>query len=224
MATIDNQNVKWRNDILLPATRKALDFLAQEQWLKKEKWYFAGGTALALQVGHRRSLDLDFFISQKTFVLNEVTRHFTKSRWKINIAREGTIYAELGGVKVSFIAYPFFIPKKPFCLYGNISILQPIDIAVMKIIAISQRGRKRDFVDLYWCATQKEPLLEIIKKLPYQYPAVAHNYHHILKSLVYFIDADSDPMPKVFFETDWKEIKKYFKREVPRIARELLDF
>lgn len=222
MAADNNQVINWRSDILLPATKKALDFLAQEQWLKKEKWYLAGGTALALQAGHRRSLDLDFFIPEKTFVPSEVIRHFAKNRWKINIAKEGTIYAELDGVKVSFIAYPFFVPKEAFCWYGSVRILQPADIAVMKIVAISQRGVKRDFVDLYWYAAQKEPLLEITKKLPYQYPMVAHNYHHILKSLTYFTDADLDPMPKIFFKTSWREIKKYFQKEVPQVTRQLL--
>ncbi|MBI4128310.1 MAG: nucleotidyl transferase AbiEii/AbiGii toxin family protein, partial [Parcubacteria group bacterium] len=69
------------------------------------------------------------------------------------------------------------------------------DIAVMKIIVISQRGRKRDFVDLYWYAQHVEPLGAVLERLPDQYPTVAHDYHHILKSLIYFADAEEDPMP-----------------------------
>lgn len=106
--------------------------------------------------------------------------------------------------------------------YGSVKILAPADIAVMKVIAISQRGKVRDFIDLYWYAQKYEPLIDVIKKLPGQYPTVAHNYHHILKSLMYFEDAENDPMPRLFFDVEWKSIKRYFQQEVPKIARKLL--
>ena len=51
----------WHYETLPRQAKKAFDFLSGEEWLKKSKWYLAGGTALALQVGHRKSLDLDFF-------------------------------------------------------------------------------------------------------------------------------------------------------------------
>jgi hypothetical protein len=96
------------------------------------------------------------------------------------------------------------------------------DIAVMKIVAISQRGRKRDFFDLYWCAHNIEPLLEIIKRLPEQYPSVAHDYHHILKALVYFDDAETDPDPELNFKVSWKQVKTFFKKEIPLIMNKLV--
>jgi hypothetical protein len=96
------------------------------------------------------------------------------------------------------------------------------DIAVMKIIAISQRGRKRDFFDLYWCAKNIEPLEETIKRLKKQYPSVAHDYHHILKSLVYFADAEDDPDPEINFQADWDLVKRYFIKEMPRIMRNIM--
>ncbi|MBI4994480.1 nucleotidyl transferase AbiEii/AbiGii toxin family protein [Candidatus Peregrinibacteria bacterium] len=96
------------------------------------------------------------------------------------------------------------------------------DIAVMKIIAISQRGRKRDFIDLYWYCANYSPLINLIKCLPSQYLNISRNYHHILKSLIYFCDAENDPMPKIFFKTSWKEVKNFFKQEVKRTARQLL--
>ena len=92
----------------------------------------------------------------------------------------------------------------------------------MKITAISQRGRKRDFFDLYWCAKNIEPLENIIKKLPAQYPAVAHDYHHILKSMVYFEDAESDPEPEINFDANWKKVKNFFIKEIPIIADKLI--
>ncbi|MCX6719406.1 MAG: nucleotidyl transferase AbiEii/AbiGii toxin family protein, partial [Candidatus Taylorbacteria bacterium] len=131
---------------------------------------------------------------------------------------DNTIYGKLLGAKVSFIAYPFFIPKQKFLRYGAVSIIQPLDVAVMKIVAISQRGKKRDFFDLYWCAHHLESLEKLIERLGEQYPSVAHDYHHIIKSLAYFEDAESDPPLVLHFDASWEQVKKFFIEEVERIA------
>lgn len=211
-------------DILHLKTKKALVFLSKQSWIGKIEWYLAGGTALALQVGHRKSVDLDFFTTKPKFNSKSVLDKFlNNSNWQTSFVEESTIYGELFGAKISFIAYPFFIPKQKFIRYGSIKILQPLDIAVMKIIAISQRGRKRDFFDLYWCAKNIEPLEKLIKRLKTQYPLVAHDYHHILKSLCYFNDAESDPSPEISFKAEWKEVKKFFREDVKNISEQLLE-
>lgn len=221
MASPHRSNVKWRFEVLPPATKRALNILAKAAWLKRNNWYLAGGTALALQVGHRSSVDLDFFLPKSDFSTAKLLKHFEKDKWETDVLREGTIYGKLAGAKTSFIAYPFFIPARPFHPYGAVPILDVDDIAVMKIVAISQRGRKRDFVDLFWYCTNRDSLMEAFLKLDDQYPTVSHNFQHILKSLTYFIDAEEDPMPKIFFKATWKEIKKFFEAEVMRIARKL---
>jgi len=209
---------------IIPAeTKKAFVFLSEQSWLGESVWYLAGGTALSLQVGIRRSVDLDFFTTKKDFDKSELLNNFLgNNKWKTTLNRKNTIYGELFKAKVSFIAYPSFIPKQDFIQFGSIKILQPLDIAVMKIIAISQRGRKRDFFDLYWCAKNIESLENLIKRVKAQYPFVAHDYHHILKSLVYFEDAESDPPPDIFFKADWKEIKNYFKKEILSITEKII--
>ena len=93
---------------------------------------------------------------------------------------------------------------------------------VMKILAVSQRGKKRDFFDLYWCAKNLEPLENIIRRLKTQYPSVAHDYHHILKSLMYFADAENDPEPVIFFKANWPGVKRFFRKEIPRITKIML--
>ncbi len=123
---------------------------------------------------------------------------------------------------MSFIAYPFFVPDDEFIKYGAINILSGRDVAVMKIVAISQRGRKRDFFDLYWCVQNIEPLENLIKRLKKQYPSVAHDYHHILNSLVYFADAESDPDPELNFEAKWADVKSYFEAQIPEISKKML--
>jgi predicted nucleotidyltransferase component of viral defense system len=223
METTSSNSLNMHVNVLPAKTRKALEFLADQVWLKGSNWYLAGGTALALQARHRESVDLDFFTHDKDFDNNELLGHFAiNSNWRTDIDKRNTVYGELFGAKVSFIAYPFFIPSEKQLVYGSINILTPADIAVMKIIAISQRGRKRDFVDLYWLAQNGYPLEDTVRKLKTQYPSVAHDYHHILKSLVYFEDAESDPDPIFRFDISWKEIKSFFIRETPAITEKVI--
>lgn len=218
-----SQQINWHYEALPYKTKKALDFLSQEKWLKKSHWYLAGGTALALQGGHRKSYDLDFFTQKRNFNEKKLIAHFINNNdWVVDIEENNTVYGKLLNTKVSFIAYPFFVPKVKYLMHNSVRILNKIDIAVMKITAISQRGRKRDFFDLYWCANNIEPLENIIKRLKIQYPSIAHNYHHILKSLVYFEDAENDPEPQIYFNTSWKKVKNFFIKEVPIIAKKLI--
>lgn len=207
----------------LPAeTQQAFLACAQFSFLD-DAWYLAGGTALALQVGHRTSVDLDFFRTDADFSTTDLERDLTTtSMWKTSMSERATLYGELKGAKMSFIGYPFFKPSSERLRHGRVAMLVPRDIAVMKIIAISQRGKKRDFVDLYWYAKNREPLGDVVKRTTLQYPGQEHNLPHILKSMVYFADAEADPMPSLFFEVSWEEIKAYFKDEVPRLTKKLL--
>lgn len=210
-------------DVLPRATRRAFDTLAERDWLKNPKWYLAGGTALALQVGHRRSLDLDFFTTQKRFDTSTVLRTFSKHEWQTNSVEPGTLFGALLGAKVSFISYPFFKPRLKPVQYGSISLLQPGDIAVMKLVALSQRGRKRDFYDLYWYAHNVEPLENVLRHLPAQFPDIGRNYHHVLKSMDFFADAEADAVPRVYFNVRWTDVKKFFRAESVRLVKAMYD-
>ncbi|MBI2639116.1 nucleotidyl transferase AbiEii/AbiGii toxin family protein [Candidatus Peregrinibacteria bacterium] len=222
MDSFARKTLTWHTVSLPQATQKALNFLSKEKWLRMSSWYLAGGTALALQVGHRVSVDLDFFLPNNDFSTGRLVKHFHKSAWHTNIARDGTIYGRLLNAKVSFIAYPFFVPAQPFLHYGGIKVLSAHDIAVMKVIAISQRGRKRDFIDLFWYCKNIGSMDTVLYSITKQYPTVNHNYAHVYKSLIYFDDAEDDPMPKIFFKTSWSEIKNFFKKEVPKATKKVL--
>lgn len=223
MVTASREQIESNFNIIPLATKRAFIFLSEQSWLAEGDWYLAGGTALALQAGNRRSVDLDFFTTKTEFNSSPLLNNFLNNNdWRTSFEEKNTIYGELFNAKISFIAYPFFVPKQDYVRYGSIKILQPLDIAVMKIIAISQRGRKRDFFDLYWCAKNIEPLDRLVQRIKIQYPFVAHDYHHILKSLVYFEDAESDPAPDISFEANWTAVKDYFKREVLNITNNIL--
>ena len=210
-------------DRLPKATQKAFRFIIDQEIVSSSEWYLAGGTALALQVGHRESVDLDFFTQTATFDEDALERMLAQTKtWETTLRQKGTIYGKLLGAKVSFIAYPFFQPSTEYIRCGNIRILIPEDIAAMKIIAISQRGRKRDFIDLYWYCHNREPLKHVIERAIKQFPQ-NHNIPHFFKSLVYFADAEEDPIPNLHFEVKWQDVKKFFEKEVPKLTREMLE-
>ena len=213
---------KYRQRKAQAPTLRAFEYLSRQKWLADSGWYLAGGTALALQVGYRQSVDLDFFTRQAKIKTKQLLGKVDNKNWQTKQSDEGTIFAKLFEASVSFIAYPFFVRKLPLIKYGSVSILNAQDIAVMKVVAISQRGRKRDFFDLYYCANNILPLEEIMIRLKMQYPSVAHDYYHILKSLIYFVDAESDPEPNLLIDLDWKTVKKYFEKEIPALTKKLL--
>lgn len=217
--TLDQLHV----DVLPPETQGAFRLAVTLPFLGNP-WYLAGGTALALLVGHRSSEDLDFFTEEKDFDVAIMERDLMNAgAWNTTRAQTGTLYGELNGAKISLIAYPSFRPSGDYRACGTIRILPPEDIASMKIMAISQRGRKRDFVDLYWLITaQGMPLPAIITHALEQFPGKKVSLPHVLKSLAYFEDAEDDPMPELHFKTNWKEIRRYFEATVPPIAKELL--
>lgn len=204
------------------ATHNAFDVLSQQNWLRKNKWYLAGGTALTLQCNHRVSIDLDFFTPLTQFDEEQIISVLSKQGWTTSLREQGTLYGELKGAKISFISYPYFVPKQPFIIHKAIDIVDARDIAIMKIIAVSQRGKKRDFFDLYWYLTNRESLIELLKRLDVQYPNSSHNYHHIIKSLTYFEEAEEDPNPQIFFDANWKQVKEYFLNIVPSAADKFL--
>ncbi len=211
-------------DCLPTKTKRAFLFSNTLPLFESASWYLAGGTALALQVGHRQSLDLDFFTTEAAFSETAVEAELLATgKWSTGFRERGTIYGKFMDAKMSLIAYPFFIPSPQILRCGTIRILVPSDIASMKIVAISQRGRKRDFVDLYWYCNNRESLISVISRAITQYPGQEDNLPHILKSLTYFADAEEDPMPELLFSITWAAVKKYFQKEVPRITREILE-
>src|SRR3989344_256985 len=209
-------------DILPDVTRKAFLKCATNPLFSSGGWYLAGGTALALQVGHRRSVDLDFFTVEKSFDEKKIEEALSISGiWKTTSLDRGTLYGEFGKAKMSLIAYPFVTFSQPSLKIGTVSIVKPEDIAAMKIVAICQRGKKRDFFDLYWISLHIQNLEKSIEAAQNQY-SVKQNPTHILKSLVYFADAEDDPAPEIYFKASWKEVKSFFMEQIPRITKNLV--
>ena len=115
--------------------------------------------------------------------------------------------------------YPVLFTYKS--IFG-INILDLRDIAAMKIDAIGTRGLKRDFIDLYFICQAGISLKKILSFYDRKYGKMSSNTSHIQKSLVYFVDAEISPIPKMLKLCKWEEVKRFFEREVKRIAIDAL--
>ena len=173
-----------------------------------------GGTALALQLGHRKSVDLDLFgdISAEAIEIREaIEEHFSVS--VIKESKNIKIY-QIDGIKVDIVNYSRYPWIEPPVQEDGITLAGIKDIAAMKVAAIIGRGTKKDFIDmnrLLHFFSLKEILDMYMRKYPDGSLFIA------LKSLAYFEDAESDPMPFMFDDTDWGVVKANIREAIAGI-------
>jgi len=195
-----------------PNTLELLKDLCFQDYLNQ--FVLVGGTALALQIGHRKSIDLDFFTTND-FKVGELIPRLLKD-YKLNpiLQTEQTLICLINSVKVDFIRfkYPFI---RPIITENGIRMLQIEDIAPMKIDAITGRGKKKDFYDLYYLMKQfsiEELFSLFLEKYPHQ------TTFHVAKSITYFADAENDPDPFVFDKNiTWTKVKNAIKKEIRKL-------
>ena len=186
-------------------TRRALD-----------GFYLAGGTALALQRGHRLSVDLDLF-SESDFASSIVRDRLRGLDGLRNLElAPGTLHLELRGVKVSFLHYPYPL-LFPLVDFDGLAVADPRDIACMKLDALASRGTRRDFVDLHLLA-EAYTLPQIVEWFATKYAAVSFNRTHLFKALTYFADAEQEPMPDMLLPLSWTTVRQVLSDSSPPLA------
>lgn len=168
-------------------SEKQRQLLEQLGFLKERGIYLAGGTALALQLGHRTSLDFDFYSRQKFDNKNLAEGFGIK---EVKPQPEDTFQAVIEGVSVSVFFYPYELVSG-LIEFGLTELAGLEDIAAMKVAAVIQRGKQRDFVDIYYL-TQKLSMIGIIEAALKKYPWYKENKQMLFKALTYFADADAD--------------------------------
>jgi len=172
-------------------------------------FFLVGGTALSLQIGHRISIDLDFFTLvdfDENRLKDILIKEFDAQIFAIdNNAISGTI----NNVKFDFIAHQYSL-LKPILKIEETRLSSLEDIAAMKLNAVRNRGKKKDFVDIYFLL-QKFNLEELIDMVNSKYP----NHVDILtlKSLVYFEDAENQPDCEMLIDVDWNNVKQKIEKE-----------
>lgn len=195
-------------------TKKALEILGGTTLLSD--CYLAGGTACALQLGHRISVDFDFF-TQKEFDAKRMVQSLQKlGAFELDQESWGTILGRFHDVRFSLFVYEYPV-LFPFREFSKIKLVDLRDLGAMKIDAIGSRGIKRDFVDLYFICQSGFTLTELIGFYDRKYGSGASNLIHIQKSLVYFADADASEEPKMIKTVDWPKVKAFFEHEVKKI-------
>lgn len=197
----------------LPAKTHALvQVFQQKKPAFLTDFYLSGGTGLSLQIGHRESEDLDFFNQQNfdpNLLQTEIMEYGTLEG--IEIAK-GTFNVFLGGVKLQFLEYPYTL-LEPVVDWNGIKISSILDIACTKLLTLASRGSKKDFFDLFYLFDHYS-IDELLVAIEKKYQGIDYNIPHILKSLIYFDTAESEPMPRMRAHVDWSGVKEKMKKTV----------
>jgi nucleotidyltransferase AbiEii toxin of type IV toxin-antitoxin system len=214
MINMENEEHVWHREVINAQVERTLRDLTTLGVFGP--YYLAGGTGLALHLGHRRSQDLDFMSGEPVDPETLIQKMQRLGGFALAARAPGTLHAAVEGVKVSFLAYPYPL-LFPFATFLDVNIADPRDIACMKLSAIGSRGAKRDFVDLYVVAKQYG-LPRLLEWFARKYAEVNLSLVHVLKSLVYFEDAEKDPVPDMLEQLSWEEVKRFFSAEVSRLS------
>lgn len=176
-----------------------------------------GGTALSLQLGHRLSIDLDFF-GKFDVAFEEVESELLMAGFKIDPYNKSKNIKQLAinDVKVDFVNYRYdwmdaAIEEDHIIMAGL------KDIAAMKLSAITGRGTKKDFVDIYFLL-QHFSLQEMLNLYTTKYPD--GSLFPVMLSLCYFTDAETTPMPEMLIPVTWEEVKSKIRNEIEQFEKE----
>ncbi|MBC8436109.1 MAG: nucleotidyl transferase AbiEii/AbiGii toxin family protein [Bacteroidetes bacterium] len=175
-----------------------------------QEFYLAGGTALALQIGHRLSLDLDLF-SSKDFQIDSIS-DLIRSRFQTKITGEfhNTLNLFLNEVKVDLITYNYPLISE-ITREEGIRLASIPDIAAMKLSALAQRGSRKDFYDIYFLLKD----YSITQLLQFHREKFSQTEQfHIVKSLTYFEDAEKEPDPILIKTATWQKVKQELQNVV----------
>jgi len=193
-------------DTLPDHTARLVILLQKRQPAFLSSFYLSGGTGLSLQLDHRESEDLDFF-SQSSFNPNDLEKELISfGKLSQTELSKGTLNTFLKTVKLQFLEYPYPL-LEPLIKWNGVQISSVLDIACTKLQTISIRGNKKDFVDLYFLL-KRYSLTDLLQASQKKYAQVDYNQTHILKSLVYFDNAEEQPMPRMHSQVRWTKIKE----------------
>jgi hypothetical protein len=188
-------------------------------WTSQQQFYLAGGTAVALYYGHRRSVDLDWFTSQPlgdalrlAGALRSIRAEFVTKR-----TSPGGLQGMLASVWMSFLEfrYPLLQPLAEWeemgCQLAGLD-----DLACMKLSAIAQRGSRKDFYDVYMLVNPHRPLSELLAL--YRQKFAVSDITSLLYGLSYFDDAEEEPDPPLLLGLSWKMVKKRMEKWVKELS------
>jgi len=185
-----------------------------------DTFYLAGETGLALQLGHRRSDDMDFF-SDRLFNTDAMLSLIPVD--KVLFTALGTVHCEIKDIRISLLYYDVPLIHSPLSWHG-INVAHLKDIVAEKIKSISQRGSKKDFIDLYAMLKMRHSVPEVFEFFKERFTRSDINFYHVLKSLTFFEDAEQEPLPLILLSGEdwkWENIKSFFIDNISMFEHEL---
>jgi len=205
-------------ETISPDTLELLIRLQQKEYLKG--FYLVGGTALALQIGHRTSIDINLFSDfsfDTAYVLENLSADFD---YKLFFSANNTLKGSIDGVQVDILAHRYPYVSSPLMI-ENIAMVSVEDIIAMKLNAITISGQRiKDFIDIFYLL-KSNTIDDMI--LFYKTKYAAFNEVNVLKSLTWFEDIDHSDMP-VLLENPklkWAEVSKTILRETQKYFRKI---
>ncbi|MEK9165420.1 MAG: nucleotidyl transferase AbiEii/AbiGii toxin family protein [Patescibacteria group bacterium] len=209
-------------DILDERRKQLLPKLA---FLKEEGFYLAGGTGLALQIGHRTSLDFDFYTPQEylpaEIYQQHLKQHHNQKQVELVKMTKNWLNTRIDSIEVTHFIYPYSLIE-PLIETPYLKVASSLDIAAMKLIALVQRGTFRDFIDIYFLIQEftLKTLLSVAQK-----KYTGYDVYLFLRALLYFEDAEKDARRKetkmLIQAPSWREIKKFLQSQVFAVQKEL---
>ena len=181
-------------------------------------FYLAGGSALALQLGHRQSVDLDFFSetdevrpemhslrSQAAHVLRSFDPEIVEQAW-------GNLVVGIQGcLRVGFFGYGYRLVAPPLLAVG-VPLASLVDIGLMKLDALATRASRRDFYDLYALA-EHVSFRQLFDRAPEKYPSVRDFEAMVVRRMVYFERAEQEEMPLLLRPVGWETVMAFFREQ-----------
>jgi hypothetical protein len=197
--------------------RRALDRLSALPLMAS--FYLAGGTALGVHLGHRRSLDLDFFSRGPDADLDAVKSAVASGFDRVEVVSQtdASLHLLCDRLPVDFVRYPYPPLEPPGEAFG-LGLAGLRDLAAMKLAAISRRGLRRDFWDLREVLRSGLSLRECCEAYQQRFGVREADLYHVLRALTYFADAEKDPvLPAGLDASGWTAIKAFFLSEAPKL-------
>ena len=204
---------------LSESAQTALAVLGKSKILSK--CYLAGGSALALCLGHRKSFDFDFY-TRSNFSAENIAVALSKiGKFETTLLEPPhTLLGIFNGVRFSLFLYDY--PLIGITTnYQTVTVAGLQDIAAMKLSAIAGRATKRDYVDIY-VISQSISLEQQLEWYHKKFYKLGNNPYVIIKALGYFEDAEDDNMPIMITKISWEEVKKILSLESQRLARKFI--
>jgi len=185
----------------------------------EQHFYLGGGTAIAIYLGHRHSMDLDWFIEKNMGDPMHLAQRFRDKgiSFVTGQVEPGTLHGTISGVRISLLEYKYPLLRPPVrwqevsCQMASLE-----DLVCMKLSALAQRGSKKDFIDIYALGLRCFSLSDMLRL--YQRRYSVEDIAHVLYGLSYFDDADKERLPKMTWDIDWRVIKKAIQNWVREVA------